>query len=462
MERSAAKADDTQDTTGCAEVREQAATAGAAGRDADVVPLSAGPDLARVLRRTNADLERRTAELQELNAALECEVTEHRRSQAELARTTRALRTLSWVNRTLVRVTDERRLLQDVCDVVVGIGGYVMAWAGYIEHDAEKSIAPAAVSGAENEYLRDLHLGWGDSPEAQGPAGRSVRARRTVVARDIEQDPGFVAKAEAAARGYRSVISLPLLDPEGAVPGILVIYASEPDAFDAQETALLEELVLDLAYGVSGLRVRRERLEVEERLVASHLQLEGMVRDVVEAMGRIVETRDPYTQGHEQRVAELAKRIAVRMGLAQRDVDAVELAGLLHDIGKLCVPAEILTKPGGLSPSEFNLVKEHSSKGYEILKDIAFPWPIADIVLQHHERMDGSGYPRGSKGEDILVLARILAVADVVEAMASHRPYRAALGLDQALAEIASNSAAYDADVVRACLDLYEDGRIDL
>ena len=205
-----------------------------------------------------------------------------------------------------------------------------------------------------------------------------------------------------------------------------------------------------------------ERRLSEAAIIESKVVIESMVYDFAETMGRIVEARDPYTQGHQQRVANLSKRIAVRMGLSQVAVDEVEMAGLLHDVGKLRVPTEILTKPGHLSPIEFALVKDHSLQSYEILKTIAFPWAIADIALQHHERMDGSGYPNGIAGDDILLAARILMVSDVVEAMATHRPYRPALGADAAVEEIAAHPEQFDPRVVAACLSLYADGELGL
>jgi len=204
------------------------------------------------------------------------------------------------------------------------------------------------------------------------------------------------------------------------------------------------------------------RKDAELALLRGRDDMEQMVLDVAQAMGRIVEARDPYTQGHQQRVAALARSIAKRMGMSEAAADEVEMAGLLHDVGKLRVPAEILTKPGVLSAAEVALIREHPLRGYEILKDIAFPWPVAAIVLQHHERLDGTGYPNGLAGADITTSARILAVADVVEAMASHRPYRPSLGLEAAMAEVRGFPAKYDRDVVAACVELREAGLIDL
>jgi HD-GYP domain-containing protein (c-di-GMP phosphodiesterase class II) len=171
-----------------------------------------------------------------------------------------------------------------------------------------------------------------------------------------------------------------------------------------------------------------------------------------------IEVRDPYTSGHQSRSADVARAIATEMGLPQEQIEGLRMAGSIHDIGKLSIPAEILSKPSKLSEIEFALIKEHSQKGYEILQDVESPWPLAEIVYQHHEGMDGSGYPRNLKGNDILIEARILNVADVVEAMASHRPYRPSLGIDAALNEIEKNRGTkYDEAVVDACLKLFRE-----
>jgi putative two-component system response regulator len=175
-------------------------------------------------------------------------------------------------------------------------------------------------------------------------------------------------------------------------------------------------------------------------------------------MAMIVEMRDPYTAGHQRRVTELACAIAKEMGITEDRITGLRLAGLIHDIGKVRVPAEILTNPDGLSDAEFMMIKMHPTIGYEILKTIDLPWPVAQIVYQHHERMNGTGYPLGISKENIILEARILAVADVVEAIASHRPYRPALGIDVALDEISKRRhTLYDSKVVDACLRLFRD-----
>ena len=198
--------------------------------------------------------------------------------------------------------------------------------------------------------------------------------------------------------------------------------------------------------------------KAEEELKQSLVKLRKVTGATIQAMAQTVEVRDPYTAGHQRRVSDLARAIGTRMGLSAEQVDGIRMAGVIHDIGKISVPAEILSKPGILTDPEFSLIKTHPRVGYDILKEIEFPWDIAQIVLQHHERLDGSGYPHGLSGENILLEARILAVADVVEAMASHRPYRPALGIEKALEEISDRKGrAYDSDVVKSCLWLFED-----
>jgi putative nucleotidyltransferase with HDIG domain len=174
---------------------------------------------------------------------------------------------------------------------------------------------------------------------------------------------------------------------------------------------------------------------------------------VTDVVGTVSEMRDSYTAGHQRRVAGLAVAIADDLGMEHRDVEDLRTAALLHDVGKMSVPAEILTKPGTLSATEFSLVKAHADSGYSVLMSARVPAPIPEIVHQHHERMDGSGYPRGLKGADLLEGSKILMVADVVEAMSSHRPYRPALGMDAAIAEIEAGAGTlFDSRVVESCL----------
>jgi HD-GYP domain-containing protein (c-di-GMP phosphodiesterase class II) len=194
------------------------------------------------------------------------------------------------------------------------------------------------------------------------------------------------------------------------------------------------------------------QLELQDSLE----NLKKVMNSTVQAITTTIEKRDPYTSGHQQRVADLSRVIAQEIGLSENEIEGIYIAAAIHDIGKISLPAEILAKPVQLSDIEVSLIQAHCQTGYDILKGIEFPWPIAEIVLQHHERQDGSGYPRGLAGDDILMAARIIGVADVVETMSSHRPYRPSKGIDKALAEITQNRGVlYAPLVVDACLTIF-------
>jgi putative two-component system response regulator len=218
------------------------------------------------------------------------------------------------------------------------------------------------------------------------------------------------------------------------------------------------ELIIRLKRILRERVILNKRQQAEEDREDSLQRLRKALGATVQALAVTAEIRDPYTAGHQRRVADLARSIAAKIGLRSDQIDGIRTAGTIHDIGKISVPAEILSKPTTLSKIEFSLIKVHSQSGYDILKDIDFPWPVARMVLEHHEKMDGSGYPRGLRGDDILLESRIIAVADVVEAIASHRPYRPALGIDVALSEIAKDKGTlYDRGVADACLKLFRD-----
>lgn len=203
---------------------------------------------------------------------------------------------------------------------------------------------------------------------------------------------------------------------------------------------------------------RQYQVELEEMVAQQTVALREALEGSIHAMATAVESRDPYTAGHEQRVACLARAIAEEMGRSDAEVEGTYFAGLVHDVGKISVPAEILSSPAKLCKEEMGLIRKHPDTGFRILGSVRFPWPLAEIVRQHHERLDGSGYPLGLSGDAIRMEARILAVADVVEAMASHRPYRPALGIEAALAEIINMQGThYDAEIVTACVRLFRE-----
>lgn len=379
--------------------------------------------------------------------------------QAEIAiqHTNRALATLSAVNRSLTRAANEEELLQVVCRSIAEIGGYKLAWVGYKQHDENKSVKVVASAGYDEGYLDIVNVTWADVERGMGPTGRAIRSGTTQLCQDFANDPRHLPWRDAALeRGYASSIALPLTN--GEVFGALTVYAGEINTFTPTEIERLQEMADDLAFGVRTLHVRQERDLAMEQNQQHLVQLRKSLEDTVQAIATIVEMRDPYTAGHQARVASLAAAIARQIGLSEERVHGIHLAGVVHDLGKIQTPAEILSKPGRLSEIEYRLIKIHAQAGYDILKDIEFPWPIAQMVLQHHERLDGSGYPHGLKGESILFEARILSVADVVEAISAHRPYRPGFGVEVALQEIAKQRGIlYDPQVVDACLAVFRE-----
>jgi len=381
------------------------------------------------------------------------DITERKAAERALKQSNRFLRTLSRCNETLVHATDETKLLEDMCRVVVETGGFPMAWVAYVEHDAACSLRPMAQSGARAaEYVAALNLSWADNERGEGPNGRAVRTGQIQVTGDLATaSGGSPLRLRAIEFGYRSIVSLPLKIGDEVV-GTLNIYSAEAGVFGEAEVGLLAELAADLSFGIGAVRTR-----VEQR--QSALKLEHALEDTIQAIATTIEARDPYTAGHQLRVSKLATAIAREMQLDEATVAAVQRGAEIHDIGKIYVPAEILNRAGRLSDIEFSLIRTHPQVGYDIVKEIDFPWPIAKIILQHHERLDGSGYPNKLTGDAILLEAKIIAVADVVEAMMNHRPYRPALGVDAAIDEIERCSGRqFDPEAVAACTKILRRG----
>jgi PAS domain S-box-containing protein/putative nucleotidyltransferase with HDIG domain len=396
------------------------------------------------------------------------DITQRKQAEIALNHANRALATFSEVNRQLIFSSNETDLLQAICQTIVKHSGYCMASVGYATQDAGSTILIKAYADDKGgNYLGSMPLIRVDTENSVEPGSLAFRSGVTQVCQDIANDPQYLSwRKEALQHGYVSCITLPLRSSgvaeqqtrDNPVFGVLTVYSNEVNTFIPGEIALLEEMAEDLAYGVRTLRLQEERDRVLEQNKQHLTQMLGNLEDTVLAIAKIVEMRDPYTAGHQLRVAALAAAIARQMGLPDAQVHAIHLAGVLHDLGKIQIPAEILSKPGKLNTVEYSLIQFHPQVGYDILQGIKFPWPIAQMVLQHHERLDGSGYPQGLKGDAILLEARILAVSDVVEAISSHRPYRPALGIESALAEIEEGSGPkYDSAVVAACIKVLRD-----
>ena len=377
------------------------------------------------------------------------DVTERRLAEAALQRLNRTHRTLSASGTAVVRATTEKELLDDMCRVAVEIGGYRLAWIGFVEHDEAKTVRPVAWAGEHPEFVEAAKITWADAARGRGPTGTAIRTGEAQVNQNVASNPFVGPWLEQLLKyDFKSSIALPLKN-RLEVFGALTFYSGEPDAFGPEEVVLLTQLAVDLAYGISAQRDHAGR---EAALNA----LKEVLKSTVQAIATAVEMRDAYTAGHQRRVAALATAIAREIGLKEEQIEGLFLAATIHDVGKINVPGELLSKPGKLTSLEYQMLQTHVQTGYDIVKGVKFPWPIAQIILQHHERLDGSGYPQGLKGDAMLPEAKILAVADVVEAMMSHRPYRQALGVDAALAEIEKHKGRlYDPAAVEACVALF-------
>ncbi len=356
--------------------------------------------LAAAFNKMTASLKKITASRDELNR----EITE--RKQAE-----KALRESEKKYRRLVESLERDYIIysHDMQGVFTYLSPSIVNVLGYTQDE---------FMGHYAEYMTDSPI----NKDAERYTNAGLRGEK-----QLPYEAEFWHKD--GSRRHLEVTEVPVYDNKGNVQGI-------------------EGIVHDIT----------ERKRAEEELKRYSQKLQELIDNITKAIALTTAMRDPYTSGHQQRVTRLACAIAEEMGLNKEMIAEIRVAGSLHDIGKMYIPSEILTKPGRLTETEFDMIKTHSKVGYDILKTIDFPWPIAPIVLQHHERADGSGYPSGVSAKDVLLEARILAVADVVEAMASHRPYRPALGIDKALEEVSQKrDTVYDPEVVDACLRLFKE-----
>jgi PAS domain S-box-containing protein len=347
----------------------------------------------------------------------------------------RALTTLSRANGVLVRARDEDELLALMCATIVEAGGYALSWYGRAERDAARTVTPVASAG-RSSYLDDISVTWDESPTGNGPTGLSIRTGVAQV-RESFDDLSFRPWHDAAeAHGFVCSISLPVV-VDGDVDGALMVYADELGAFDDTARVLMEDLAADLGYGLSRLR-------------DAHRLAEALSSSVF-VLAAAVESRDPYTAGHQSHVGVLSGAIGRQMGLPDEQIEGLVLGASIHDLGKISISQRTLLKVGELTDDEWAALHEHPVTGHHIASRFPWPWPIAEMIHQHHERLDGSGYPLGLAGDDILLEARIIAVADTYEAMAHDRPYRKAPGHDRALAVLRSGTGLqYDAEVIAA------------
>ena len=373
-----------------------------------------------------------------------------------------ALSALSAAAAALARANSTDMLIAEVCNAITSQSPYLLAWVGKAEDDQDKTIKVLGGAGTALDYIEKIAVSWSDQHvTGLGPAGLAVRSNQITIVADTEVDPGFIVWQDLAKKyGIRSAIACPIADGAGHPFGVLVVYSAVPNAFGPEEAKLFESLAHELSF---GLRAIERQHQLDDQIHQKELvqeRLAGALKATIEAMSRTMEWRDPYTAGHQKRVALISAAIAKKLGLYDEQIEALYMAAMVHDLGKVAVPAEILTKPSRLTDLEMKMVQGHAESGYQILKDIPFPYPIAEMVYQHHERLDGSGYPRALKDEAICLEARILAVADTIEAMATHRPYRPGRGLDLAMKEVMLEAGIkLDQGIANAAFELYSDGK---
>lgn len=378
--------------------------------------------------------------------------------QRELEKRSWALSALSEAAATLARADSTDLLVQEVCAAIAAQGPYVLAWVGKAEDDENKTVRVIGAYGSAIDYVNEITISWSEfQPSGLGPGGTCIRSGVSSVVSDSEVDEGFtVWRTRARQFGIRSAVGCPIPDGANHPYGVLLVYSKVPNAFGPSEVQLFESLAQEIGFGLRSIE-RQHKLDDqihEKELVQARLA--DSLRATIEAMSKTMEWRDPYTAGHQRRVATISMALAKKLGWDEIRIQSLYMAAMVHDIGKVAVPSEILTKPTRLTSLEMQMVQGHVDSGYQILKDIPFPWPIADMVRQHHERLDGSGYPNGLKGDQICPEARVLAVADTIEAMATHRPGR---GLAAAMEEVRAESGTkLDAKVVDAAFELLNSG----
>jgi HD-GYP domain-containing protein (c-di-GMP phosphodiesterase class II) len=360
--------------------------------------------------------------------------------------------------------SSEELLLQAICDAITNKSVYVLAWIGIAEEGPEKLIRVAAKSGTGQGFLEGMGFNYSEGARGdKGPTGTCIRTGELQVMEDSETVATFLPWREQAKNyGIRSIASIPLRIA-GGWRGSISVYAAKPNSFEPTAIEVLRHLAEQIQSGVHAVEQKRLLLAEREHTVEVERQLTETLSAMVAPIVLAMEMRDPYTAGHQGRVAEIAIAIGEEMGWPKDKIQGLRVAAQVHDIGKIAIPAEILTKPGKLNGAELAIIKQHSETGYIILKDIPFAWPIAEIVRQHHEKLDGSGYPQGLKGDAILPEAKVLAVADIVEAMTSYRPYRPGIPLNVVLEEIERVAGTLlDAEVVQACAALFRENRMVL
>jgi HD-GYP domain-containing protein (c-di-GMP phosphodiesterase class II) len=386
------------------------------------------------------------------------DVTQIKQSEKAVRRTRLALKVVASCTREMLQANDESQMLQTVCRVAVESGAYRLAWVGQAEQDKNKTVSPIASYADKNHLISLPHATWDDTDAGHGPIGMAIRTGKTCVANDLIHDPKFRFWHGYATKNHlAAAVGLPLHSGK-SVWGGLVLCSVEPLSFSAEEVAVLEVLSASLAFGVSAARIRAENMTSVQSSTLRFDGLKNNLEKIIVAMEVAIEKHHDYSIDHSRIVGEIGMRIALEMGLPEEQAYGVRLAGILHDVGEVQIPEEIFCKTGQLTADERMQAEGHTQAGHDIFSGLDLPWPLAKTVLQHHERLDGSGYPNGLKGDDILLEAKIIAVADTFSAIAYQRQNHPRLGIPAALAELERNKGKlFDGVFVDAALKLFRE-----
>ncbi|MGB2783880.1 MAG: HD domain-containing phosphohydrolase, partial [Atribacterota bacterium] len=380
------------------------------------------------------------------------DITERVQSEERIKHLNLVLRAIRNINQLIFQEKDRERLITSVCNSLTATSGYYSGWIVLL--DEEGKIDTHAEAGLGEDFLpmlKQLKKG-----ELTTFGQIALKQEEVVIIKDpASACPDCPLVQVCSDRG--SVMTVRLGRDE-KIYGVMSVSIPAHFITDKEEQTLFMEAAEDISLGLNSIEMRKkldkQTLDLKEKVK----ELKRAMDATIETMSKIVEAKDPYTAGHQQRVSQLATAIAKELNFSKDKVEGIKIVSLIHDIGKIGLPTEILSKPIKLSDIEFSLIKEHPQMGYDILKSVDFSYPVAGIILQHHERLNGSGYPHHLKGDEILLEACVIGVADVIEAMSSHRPYRPALGIDKALEEVSQNKGIlYDPKVVDACLRLFKE-----
>jgi HD-GYP domain-containing protein (c-di-GMP phosphodiesterase class II) len=360
---------------------------------------------------------------------------------------TRAFNLITKINMALVKSVSKEQLISEYCKIIVNDGGYTMVWIGIADKETKKLIKVISKYAYNGSKITSDDIEFNIESYT-----KAINTNQPVIINDISNDPLIMnQKTNTLNSTYNSAITIPFKFQNTNNIGLLNIYSREISVWSKFELDILTEIVNGLIFGLMAIDDSTIKVQTQ-------IELQESLEQTIQILGDVVESRDSYTAGHQRRVSAICTKIATKLELSEHQIHGIYLTASIHDLGKIGIPAEILSTPRTLTNIERTLVNNHSLIGFNLIKNIKFPWPVARIIIEHHERINGSGYPYGLTGDQLLIESKILAVADSFESMISHRPYRASLGATVAIAELKlSRGVTLDAEIVDICIQLFEE-----